>query len=233
MSGTEADHRILLEQAVFNMKQEKADTAAAAPQPADGGQLSLDVTIELDAYCSPAPRGPDTVSLADASSTVSSDQTPAGGVAQADNPAWGSGQVGRGVWETTGVSLDTAANRVLAACLAEEEKNATLAEEKESGHDKMVLRVEEVAVDLPPCQRVKVERGDGQPVLASDLVVPLQLGDKPCCSSDMKEEGEQQNGLVVMNGPDAAMEEAEESDYDSDDSMEPDLDQIIEDEAFR
>jgi hypothetical protein len=211
MNGTEEDHRTLLHKAVFNMKQEKEATADVTSSPALFG--SLDVTIEVDAYNSPAPRGPDTIALTARTSAQSSTAPKLASSVVASSGGWGAGKVGTAVWDTSGVQPDPLANRILAACVHHHQQ--------EEGNG-VKLSIQEAAVDLPAAQRVPVERSSSQPVLASDLVLPLG------------QESSLESRAVALTGlSDSVVEEADESDYESCASMEADLEQKIEDEAFR
>jgi hypothetical protein len=228
MRGTEADHQVLHQRAIFNIKQEQDPTATMSTMS------SVAVHVEIDTYRSPAPRLPDTVTL------LTSSTPPAAvdgviaeaGAAAADSDCWGPGNVGTGAWDTTGVQLNSLANQVLTAVVESE-----LAAAK--------LTVEETAVDLPLAQRVPVERS-GPGVLPPDLVIPVAaqpaqsepmaalrvgshaIGGVPTASYKTEEAL-----LAEKSGLSHSLEELE-SDYESDDSLvDPDLDQRIEDEAFR
>jgi len=166
---------------------------------------SLSVNVEVDTYNSPAPRGPDVVMLSSSPATTATVSSPAvaPGGGQTDGAGWGAGHVGTAKWDTAGFKPDITANKILSLVQADE---LTAAE----------ICVTEAAVDLPLSQRVPVERS-GLPLLPSDLVAPFAGSGG---GEEVVDESLEQGAL-------------QESDYESEDSLQPDLDQRIEDEAFR
>lgn len=239
MHGTEADHRILLQGAVFNIKQEKeAEPTGATTSTA--AVSSLTIAVEVDTYHRPGPRGPDNVVLlssppplslphaavnavghAAAASGVQDSQPPAG----PPDSGWGPGHVGSGAsWDTAGVQPDLAANRILTAVMMQQQQDGLSTE----------LSVEEVAVDLPPGQRVPVERSGPLPVPPTDLVIPL-LADSAVLSSALVLESQDVScdSLSASLVVEEEEETERESDQESEESQVEDLEQRIEDEAFR
>ena len=232
INGSESDHRILQERAVFNIKKEEAEEPGTTSSSSEAVTFSsLDITVEMDTYQAPGPRGPDTVALVESAVETKTRPSLEDQSAAASSGEWGSGNVGTGVWDTTGYKPDPTANRILAACVQQHEEGV------------VAMSVVEAPVDLPQALRDPVERS-GQPVLASDLVLP-PAASLPADGSEVSACAQLlSSSLVISNcdeekaldqtGADSLLEEAEESDNESEQSMdEADLDQKIEDEAFR
>lgn len=234
-ASTEADHRVLLERAVFNIKQEKIEEEAEAVCTSTGtgnDQTRLEVTIELDQ--SPV-RSSDTAPVP----VVALEQ--ASGSAVVSTMAavhctedWGAGKVGSGQWDTSGLVEDAAANRILSACLLEEELRI---EEAEGADLPTVLQTDRVAA------QASLSAGTG-----TDLVVPPNGPAQPlttitttfaataCVNSDDRlssnenekdmEEAkkvEEEEEVPVVIGINGEVESASESDYESAESTQEEV----------